>query len=589
MKTSDYIVEYLEQAQFRFAAGVSGGAIMHLMHSLLASTKIKTVFTHHEQAAVMAADGFSRAGRGHGSALVFATSGPGATNILTGLAGAFYDSVPLMAITGQASTFRQVGKTGVRQVGFQETPIVEMARPVTKFARKINTDSDLREVLNEALEAMTSGRPGPVLIDIPDDILRSDLGEMGKYSFFPSHIQPTSDNQLLYLQDAILSSQRPVAVLGAGLNASQNRQAVPELISKLGIPAVATWGAADLVSPDHEMFFGFFGTHGQRLANLVVQNADLIIGFGTKLDTKSTGTPVSSFAPKAKKVLIDLDQAEMAKFSTFGLEIEQRILGDAFSTLSSLASMAALQKNHVPDWIRGIRSSKTLIESDTQARKDPATEGGISPAYFFEVFSQVAGELDDFVLDTGNTLGWFLNNFRVSQDQRIWHDYNNTAMGWSIPAAIGIGMARHSNLVVIVGDGALMMTLGDLITLRANQPKAKVILVNNGGYAMIRQTQDQWFDSNFIGSDRRHLHFPAFSEVAKGAGFNFLRISSSRGLKDVLRNFVATDAPTFIELMVDPKEKLLPQVKFGSKLEDMDPPISEDLMGRAKSLLGSSD
>jgi acetolactate synthase-1/2/3 large subunit len=589
MKTSDFIVDYLEQAQFRFAAGVSGGAIMHLMHSLLASTRIKTVFTHHEQAAVMAADGYSRAGRGIGNALVFATSGPGATNILTGLAGAFYDSVPLMAITGQASTFRQVGQTGVRQVGFQETPIVEMARPVTKFARKINNESNLGEILNEALEAMTSGRPGPVLIDIPDDILRSNLSEVRKYNFPPIYTQPTSDKQLSSLQDTILSSQRPVVVLGAGLNVSQSRQAVPDMISKLGIPAVATWGAADLVSPDHEMFFGLFGTHGQRLANLIVQNADLIIGFGTKLDTKSTGTPVSSFAPKAKKVLIDLDQAEMGKFSTFGLDIEQKILGDAFSALSSLASMPALRKKLVSDWIKGIRHSRVLIDSETQGPKDRATESSISPNYFFKVFSQVAGKVDDFVLDTGNTLGWFLNNFKLNQGQRIWHDYNNTAMGWSIPAAIGIGMVRNSNLITIVGDGALMMTLGDLITLRANHSKAKVILVNNGGYAMIRQTQDQWFDSNFIGSDNRHLHFPAFSEVAKGAGFNFLRISSSRGLRDVLRDFVATDEATFIELMVDPNEKLVPQVKFGSKLEDMDPPITEDLMRKVKFLLGQSD
>jgi acetolactate synthase-1/2/3 large subunit len=266
------------------------------------------------------------------------------------------------------------------------------------------------------------------------------------------------------------------------------------------------------------------------------------------------------------------------------LIIHQKICADAFTTLSTLVEKTNTVLSRKEDWLLLINGWKDILQKSQLPQEYKLEIGFIKPDIFFSALTKVARDPSNFVLDTGNTLGWFLNHFKIKPNQRIWHDFNNTAMGWSIPAAIGIGHACNNKLIVVIGDGSIMMTLGDLITLRAQHPNVKIIVVNNGGYSMIRQTQVQWFQSTFVGSSNRDLHFPIFEEIAKSTNFSYLKISSSSNLHESLDEAINCPAPVLIEVMIDPLEKLSPQVKFGKRLEDMDPPLPMHVMKKFDSL-----
>ena len=557
---------------------VAGGASLHLIHAFADTPGCSYVPMHHEQSAAMAADGFSRSCRRVG--LAIATSGPGATNLITGIAGCYYDSVPAMFVTGQVSTTRMTGSTGVRQIGFQETPIVEMVEGITKGAFRVQSADDVRRVMEEAYWTATSGRPGPVLVDVPDDIQRQwiEWDQLGGFAL-PREENIQLGQALRAFESALLEAQRPVLIAGAGVVLAGAETAFSNFAEAWGAPVALTWGAAHLLPHGHPLSLGTFGTHGNRHANFAVQNADLVLSIGSRLDTKATGSPVDSFARSATKFMVDVDPAELAKFQHFGASIDHAVRADAGEFLKSCINLRLPEVDST--WIEYCTHVRDVCDSfDAEHRIGP----GISPYEFMAKLGASAPDELDIFVDTGCVLPWIMAGFPLGNRQRIFHDFNNTAMGWSLPATIGASVATpgRANLCV-VGDGSLMMAMHDLVTLAGLNERARVVLIDNSGYAMIQQTQDQWLDSSYHSSSvEGGLRFPEYRLLSQATGFSYLSVEDSEGLAPALEEFWGLRGPGLLRVRVDPSWRVIPQVRFGRPNEDMEPLLPrstfEDLM-----------
>lgn len=575
LPVAQLVADYCVQRGAGTAFVVAGGASLHLIHAFDSHPGGHVIPMHHEQSAAMAADGFYRTTRKVGVAI--ATSGPGATNLITGIAGSYYDSVPLLCLTGQVSTSRMVGESGVRQIGFQETPIVGMVQSITKFAVTVQQPEEVRIVLERAFFEAETGRLGPVLVDIPDDIQRATV-DWDLIESFRIPIEPKSglvNSKMDYLLELLNSCSQPVIVGGWGIHLSGCQLEFLELVDSLNIPVVLTWAALGLLPRGHPLRLGPFGTHGSRAANFAVQNSDLVLSIGSRLDTKATGSPVLTFARSAKKVIIDIDQAELDKFFEFGLEIDLKIQSDAGNFIRQMLErkIPAFENNQ---WTQRNASRKqAVISHDESSRR----VDGLNPYYFAQRLNESAPSETDFFVDTGCAIAWLTDSFAATAGQRLFHDFNNTAMGWSLPASIGgvIG-DRKRQQVCVVGDGSIMMSIQDLASLQSLSPHAKVILLDNSGYSMIRQTQEQWLESNYVASSvQGGLVFPDFELIAASFGFQYKKINTDEQIEPTLEDFWTNEHPIFVHVVVPESARIAPQVVFGRPIEDMGPLLPRDL------------
>ena len=343
------------------------------------------------------------------------SSGPGATNLITGIACSFYDSVPVIAITGQVSTFRMKGKSEIRQKGFQETPIVEMVKGITKYAIQIKDANEVPRELRKAYEVANDGRKGPVWIDIPDDIQREEIDMEDNwidiYNNDDNIEMPEGNNRNLEDKIAktikmIKEAERPVLVGGWGINISGMRKEFKILVEQLKIPVVLTWAAADVLDKDEEMYIGTFGTHGIRSANFTVQNSDLVISLGSRLDTKATGTPVKTFARGAKKIMFDIDNAEVEKFEGTDLNIDLFVKSDLRESIPKFIDMTQGIIVNTGKWLYKIKEWKVLDEIDNKAREKQDIEGFVEPYKILEELPYIYENETNFIFDTGCAVAW---------------------------------------------------------------------------------------------------------------------------------------------------------------------------------------
>lgn len=571
MKLSDYVAAFVARQGIRHVFAVSGGASLHLIHSVADTPGISFVCPMHEQAGAMAADAYARVTENLGAAM--ATSGPGATNLLTGVCCAYYDSVPVLFITGQVATFRSKADTGVRQIGFQETDTVDVFRPVTKYAARVDRPERIRYELEKACHLARSGRPGPVLIDIPDDVQRANVDPEDLAGFTP----PESRVNRAALREAaakcrawLAESKRPVMILGWGVRLAGAGELARELAEKLGLPVAPTWAIADLLAGDHPLRIGTFGTHGTRYANFAVQNADLILSVGSRLDTKATGSPPATFAREARKIVVDIDESELNKFARYGLDIDMPIAADARAFLEELAGAVGPTRLSIAPWRRQIAEwqRRYPICPDEYYR-----EQDVNPYVFVKTLSRECGEGESIFLDTGCTLAWTMQAFDFKRGQRMFHDWNNTAMGWALPASIAASFALAGRRIVcITGDGSLQMNIQELATLARHKLPIKIFLLNNHGYSMIQQTQDQWLGSNYHASSvGGGLADPDYAAVAKAYGLPTMKLKANADLAEGVAETMHSEGPMFCEVEIRPEHRVIPQVKFGRSNEDSEP------------------
>ena len=578
MKLSDYVIEYLHDRGIKHYFGMSGGAAVHLFDSAAKNLDVDTTFVTHEQSAAMAADGYYRVSGQMAACIV--TSGPGATNLLTGVCCSYYDSVPALMLTGQVATHRLKGELKVRQVGFQETDSLSIYSSVTKYAAQLCRPNQIASILDHALAEAEDGRPGPVLVDIPDDLQRSyiDTAMLQRYDP-PTRVRPDElSAQVQLVLAKISNARRPVIVLGGGVSTPRKVKELREFLNKIEVPLLQTWAGLDLVPHDWKHRIGTFGVYGSRLGNFVVQHADLVVCLGTRLSQNLTGGVLNNFAPKAEIVMVDVDMGEMDKFEGHGLTISGRIqcLMEDFLDASKLA-YKEFKSPYIKPWLATIDHWRAELPDDIPMV--PADGAGyVDVHHVMRELSDVLADDELIFVDTGGNLTWTCNNLRIKPDQRVFSAWNFTPMGYAVPASVGGAAAAPGRpITCIIGDGGLQLCLGELATVVRHQLPIKIILLNNHSHGIQKQTLETWLDGNYVGVDPSSgLGLSDFPTVAKAMGLPVVSISKSSDVTRILMEAYLMAGPVLCNIEVNPNQKLYPVLKAGEPLDNQMPLLSAE-------------
>jgi acetolactate synthase I/II/III large subunit len=586
IKLSDYVIDYLHARGTKHVFGMSGGAAVHLFDSATKHEGIGTTFVAHEQSAALAADGYYRVSGRMGACIV--TSGPGATNLLTGVCCSYYDSVPALMLTGQVATYRLKGERKVRQVGFQETDSLSIYSSVTKYAEQLHQPNQVASILDRAYAEAEGGRPGPVLVDIPDDLQRAhvDTAELPRYA---AAERARSDGLLEKVQSLLIqisAAKRPVILLGGGLSTPRKADELREFLKHVEVPLLQTWAGLDLVPHDWKHRVGTFGVYGSRLGNFVVQHADLVVCLGTRLSQNLTGGILSNFASKARIVMVDVDQGEMDKFDGYGIEIAERIqclMGDFFDIAK--VAVKRFEAPAIESWLATIDRWRAELPDDIPSA--PLDEAGFVDAHHFvRQLSDVLANNEVVFVDTGGNLTWTCNNLRVKPGQRVLSAWNFTPMGYAIPAGIGGAAAAPGRpITCIIGDGGLQLCLGELATVVRYKLPLKIVLFNNHSHGIQKQTLETWLDGNYAGVDPASgLGLSDFPNVAKAMGLPVVSISRSSEVVRKLKEAYAMPGPVFCNIEINPNQKLYPVLKAGAPLENQMPLIPVEQLATLRAL-----
>ncbi|HWJ36327.1 MAG TPA: thiamine pyrophosphate-binding protein [Steroidobacteraceae bacterium] len=576
MKLSDYIVEYLVANGSTHAFGMSGGAAVHLFDSISRNPAMGLTCVAHEQSASMAADAFSRLSGKPGVCVV--TSGPGATNLLTGVCCSYYDSVATIMLTGQVATFRLKGDRAVRQVGFQETDILSIFSQVSKHVSQLNVPDSIQRMLDEAFGAALGGRPGPAVLDIPDDLQRADVDPWapGLSMSAAPVVDLVLEKKLNGLFDLLEQAKQPVIVLGGGLTTPDVIQSARAFLSKLALPVLQTWAGLDVLPADWPLRYGTFGVYAPRLGNFIIQNADLIVCLGTRLSQNLTGGMLDQFAPNAHIVMVDVDGAEMDKFDGKGIKISTRVQTRLDHFL--VAAQPFAEEYTRPDiqrWIERIEGWRCNLPDDCPTVPDDDA-GYVDAVHFVRELSAHLSEDEIILADTGGTLTWTCNHIRLKSGQRLLSAWNFTPMGYALPASLGAHAAQPNRpLTCIIGDGGLQLCLGELATILRYKVPLKIILFNNHCHGIQKQTLETWLEGNYVGVDSASgLGFSDFPAVAGAMGFPVVTISRMDDMAAKLREVYSHVGPVFCNVEINPDQKLRPFLKFGHALDDQFPPLA---------------
>ncbi len=573
MKLADYVADFLARQDIKHVFAITGGASIHLIHSIADHPDIDFICPQHEQAGAMAADGYSRVTGNLGAAI--ATSGPGATNLITGICCSWFDSVPVLYITGQVTTFRLKGATGVRQMGFQETEIVSMVKPVTKYAVMVTDPKRIRYELEKAVHIARSGRPGPVLVDIPDDLQRGPIDPSDLEPFVPQTDETMPQDTFAETIDRCLpllsAAKRPVLVVGWGVRLAGAVEEIRALANRLGFPILPSWAAMDMFASDDPLLVGGFGTHGTRYGNFAVQNADLVLAIGARLSTRETGSPLSSWAREAKTIIVDIDPAELRKFPHFGRPIDVPVAADARAFITAiLARLGDFDGAAIESWRQKVRDWKERYPICAPALR---REKNINPYVFVDSLSDSLRNDDAIFVDTGCAIAWMMQGFRFKAGQRLFHAFNNTPMGYALPASIGGSLARGGGRVICVaGDGALLMNIHELCTAQRHRLPVKLFLINNNGYSMVQQTQEQWLGGHYHATTvEGGLAFPDFPKLAEACGFATVTLERNDASMEAIAHTLAIPGPVLCDVRIAAAHRVSPQCKFGYPIEDSEP------------------
>ncbi|MBD23672.1 MAG: acetolactate synthase [Candidatus Marinimicrobia bacterium] len=574
MKLSDYVIEFLVNEGIKHSFVISGGAIVHLADSANEHPEMQIIGTQHEQAAAAAADMYSRITNNLG--LCMTTSGPGATNLVTSVCNAFFDSIPIICITGQVARFRIKPTKGLRQKGFQETDIVSIFKSITKYSKLILDPNDIRYELEKAISISKRGRPGPVLLDIPDDLQREEINpeELKSYEHEvqKNDINPTDLNEFKSL---LSFSKKPVLVIGAGVRISNEIDRTIKFAENLGIPFLLTWGAKDIIEYSHPLNMGGLGVCGPRGGNFAVQKSDLVIALGTRLSQMITGGKQDLFAPNAKKIMIDVDSEEINKFdkSTFELDLSiNSSLTEFFDEVEGAhikdLSNFDIWRGKIKEWI----DAYPICMEEYRLNRDR-----VNAYVLIDELAKKCKEGDIILTDAGGNLSWTMQGFEVKKNQRVVSAWNHSPMGGSLPMAIGGAFAKpKKDIVCIIGDGGLMMCLEELATIKRHNLNVKTLVFNNRGHGIQKQTMDTWLNSRYVLVDEESgLYFPDYSKIAESFDIPFISISNQDQLKNLDKIF-STHGPIICDIAIKDDQKIEPMLKFGSGIEDLDPKIPKE-------------
>jgi len=569
MKLSDYVIDFLVSQGMNHIFEVCGGSLAHLLDSLYERKDITAISMHHEMAAAIAAEGYSRVCE-EGMGVAMATSGPGATNLITGIGSCFFDSIPCLFITGQVNSYELKSDKPTRQIGFQETDIVNIVEPITKKAELIMDEKRIRYCLEDAIRTAKHGRPGPVLLDLPLNIQRASIEPGSLLSFDNDHynkldrVNRIDENVMDRIVELIKFSSRPIILAGGGVRLSRCQDELLKLSHNMGIPVVTSLMGLDAFPHDDPLFVGMIGTYGNRYANLTIANADLVIALGTRLDTRQTGTKPDTFARGAKIVHVDIDPIELNN----KIEVESAINSDIKMFLCEL-NKYDFRCNGINSWNDTIKCFKEKYPSFCM----PAGEA-IAPNYFMHVLSKHLPEDAIICVDIGQNQMWAAQSLEIKSTQRFLTEGGMASMGCALPMAIGASFAKPGKpIIVITGDGGFQLNIQELQTVYHHNLPIKIILLNNACYGMVRQFQEQYFNSR-CQSTVIGYSSPDFQKVVSAYKIFSMEITCNDEINSALEILFSDMQPRFLEVGIEGGFKVVPKLSVNRPVEDQEPLLS---------------
>ncbi len=576
--TLSYLIfDFLSKLGTKVVFLVPGGGNMFLVDAVGRHPDIKCVCTHNEQSAVIAAEAYSRLNKGIGVALV--TTGPGATNSITGISGAWIDSIPLLVISGQVKTEDINFDKKLRQKGPQEIDIVSMVKGITKYSKTIMNSNNIVQELNKIFNLATTGRPGPCLIDIPLDIQSKEVEIPSSYNCRFNHSRNSVNSSNSKIQKTItkkiLKAKKPLFLMGHGIKSSKSVDVARELIKFSKIPVCVTWPMMDLLSFDDDLYIGRPGVVAKRNANITIQNCDLLISIGARLDRIVTAFNPDRFAKNAEIFCIDIDENELIKHPKHYKKIKY----DAgFFMVDLLKSLKETKyNNHNKLWLNFCKKLKNKYgKSENSAKPDMSIYETVN------FLSKIIPPNSTIVTgSSGLCIEVFYTHFENKKNQKTFLTTGLGSMGYGFPALLGASSTIKKNLFLYEGDGSAMMNLQELQTLKTNKCKAKIFIINNQGYVSIRNTQKNYFNGRFVGINKESgMETSSISKIAKAVGIKSYSIKKYSDLnKKVLKN-IKKDELVIYEIFVKKDEKLIPKCSafkvrdgkmISAPIEDMTP------------------
>ena len=557
MRVADYVIEFFENQGVDHIFTVSGGGSIFLCDALGMAKKMKYVACHHEQAASMATEAYARARQGLGVTLV--TSGPGGTNTVTGVAGSWLDHVPHVTISGQVFLAQTISKhPGLRTLGVQEINIVDIVRPITKYAVMVEDAQEIRYHLEKAVYLATHGRPGPTWIDIPANVQNAKIDPAALKGFDPAEyivsLDPELEEKVAHVVQLMKSASRPLVHVGQGVRIAGAEKEFFKLVETYQLPFVTARNANDMVPWDHELYAGRPGTFAQRGANFAVQTSDLYLAVGTRLALAQTGYNAKDYARNAKVIMVDIDQAELDK-DTVNLHLKIQTDAKLFlQELNRQLSQAKLDNQRWDRWRAQCQEWKRKYPVVLPEYREQT--GSVNSYYFIDILSDVLTPNDTVVTDMGFAFQNTHQAFRVKKGQRVFANCGLASMGWGLPAAVGACFGGgKKRTVCIAGEGGLLMTIQELATIMHHHLPVKLFVLNNGGYLTIKQTQEFGFEGRIMGSDEESgISFPDFMKIAEAHRFKGVRLVSHQDLKKRIEEVMNHDGPVLCEIMMDPNQ-----------------------------------
>lgn len=562
MKLSDFVASFIAKQNVRHVFLLPGGGNMHLIDSVGKEPGLTSVACLHEQAAAIAADGYAQASGNLGVALV--TTGPGGTNAITGVAGAWVDSNPLMILSGQVKRPDLKPDQRMRMLGFQEINIVTIVSSIAKYAVTITEPADVLYHLEKAVYLAKSGRQGPVWLDFPLDVQAAEIDVAQLRKFNPDELTPIPHSDIkeaVRKTLAILStSKRPVLLAGNGIRLSKSESLFTQIIEKLKLPVLTTWKACDLLPEEHPYFYGRPGTVAQRGANFIQQNSDCIISVGSRLDFGQIGYAQETFARGAKKIIVDIDELEFGKFR---FTVDVKVTADAADFLKELDQQ--LSAITFPDWQEWRdkcaywKQRYPVVLPEYREKKDY-----VSTYVLVDEISKQLNEKDVLVPgSSGSGADITSQSFRVKKGQRVLNSPGLGSMGFGVPQTIGACLAKDQRRTVCLnGDGGFQLNIQELETIKRLNLPIKFFYLNNQGYLSIKNTQVNYFNGRLVATDASSgLTLPDIQKISNAYGIPSNRINTHDELTKGVEEALKGPGPFICEVMIDPNEQVAPKVK----------------------------
>ena len=563
MKVSDYINSFLKKNEVKFIFEMSGGMIAHILDSIYQKNEIKIVSMKHEQSAAFAADAVGRLTGRPGVAM--ATSGPGATNLITGIGSSYFDSSPTMFITGQVNRNELKKNRKIRQLGFQETDIVSIIKPITKKAFRANNAKNVPNLLEKAYEISVSGRPGPVLLDIPMDIQSTQIKMSKVKKVLIKSKKFYKKNLLKKLLLDLQNSKKPIVLVGGGIHSSYSLDLFREFIQLIKIPVVNSLMAVDALSYYDPLRVGFIGSYGNRWANITLSNSDFVLVLGSRLDVRQTGSQVKEFKGNKTIYHVDCEKGEINNRIS-GCVVVNSTLQSFLTSIIKYIGKKEFQTRK--DWINEINYLKNLFPD----YKENSKISGINPNNFMHKLSKFSKKASVIVSDVGQHQMWAAQSLELRKNQRFLTSGGMGSMGFGLPASIGAAFTKSpSPIVLIAGDGGFQSNIQELQTVAHHNLPIKIVILNNRCHGMVRQFQEKLFDKRYQ-STLWGYSAPNFEKIALSYGIKAKTIKTESEIEKALEwLWKQPKDPQLLQVMIDTFTNAYPKMVFGLPNYKMEP------------------